>query len=241
MPTLYLIKTRARKTYSCSACQKIIHPGTIYFRHDPIAQAWMFRGQRTSHWCFDCITASDTGPRDPFSGRLRISAVRVTASSSQSELVQPVQIEVVGIGTVLTERILSDPNLIHQLKPEQFEDFICDRLFAMGFQPTRVGNTYQKDGGIDVIFWPRINGAFPILGAAQVKHHKDPNVKEPSGTVRDFAGAIAGHSFNAGILVTNTSFSPDAEWFARERAKLVRLRDFSDIRRWLRIPTIPTT
>ncbi|HET7460779.1 MAG TPA: restriction endonuclease, partial [Longimicrobium sp.] len=53
------------------------------------------------------------------------------------------------------------------------------------------------------------------------------------GTVRDFAGAIAGHAFNAGMLISNTSFSPDAQWFARERAKLIRLRDFSDIRRWL--------
>lgn len=49
----------------------------------------------------------------------------------------------------------------------------------------------------------------------------------------DFAGVIAGHPFNVGLLLTNTSFSPDAEWFAREHAKLVRLRDFTDMRRWL--------
>ena len=51
--------------------------------------------------------------------------------------------------------------------------------------------------------------------------------------MRDFAGVMAGHPFNAGIIVTNTSFSPDAHWFARERAKLIRLREFEDIRRWM--------
>jgi hypothetical protein len=44
---------------------------------------------------------------------------------------------------------------------------------------------------------------------------------------------VAGHSLAAGLLVTNTSFSPDAEWYAREHAKLIRLRDFNDIKRWL--------
>ena len=52
--------------------------------------------------------------------------------------------------------------------------------------------------------------------------------------MRDFAGAIAGHPFSSGLLVTNTGFTPDAEWFAREKARLVRLRGFNDIIRWLR-------
>jgi len=233
MATLYLIETRARKTYACGACQKVIRPGTIYFRHDPIAQARIHRGQKSSHWCFDCIIASNPGPKDGITGRLWVPAVKVSTPSSELESLQPMQIAVVGIGEVLTRALLNNPKLIDQLRPEQFEEFICDRLFAMGFEPKRVGNTYRKDGGIDVFFLPRTISAFPFLGAAQIKHHKDPSKKEGSSTVRDFAGAIAGRPINAGILVTNTSFTPDAEWFARERAKLVRLRDLTDIRRWL--------
>ena len=103
----------------------------------------------------------------------------------------------------------------------------------MGFEPKRTGRVNARDGGIDILFWPRGASAFPILGAAQVKHHRNPRTTNGAETIRDFAGAIASHPFNAGIIVTNTSFTPDADWFARERAKLVRLRDFSDIRRWL--------
>ena len=36
-----------------------------------------------------------------------------------------------------------------------------------------------------------------------------------------------------GLLVTNTTFSPDARWAAREKPNIVRLRDFSDLKRWL--------
>jgi hypothetical protein len=148
-------------------------------------------------------------------------------------LFEPLRIELVGVGSTLAERLSNDPPLVHKLTPNEFEEFICDRLFAMGFEPRRVGSTNRKDGGIDILFWSRLSGAFPFLGAAQVKHHRDPGRSEGPGTVRDFAGSISGHPFNAGLLVTNTGFSPDAEWFARERAKLVRLRGFEDIRRWM--------
>jgi hypothetical protein len=122
---------------------------------------------------------------------------------------------------------------MHRLTPSQFEELICDRLDAMGFEPKLVGGTYRKDGGVDIVFWPRSRSSFPILGAAQVKHHRQGSSREGVGSVRDLAGTIAAHPFNVGFLVTNTSFTPDAEWFAREKAKLLRLRGFTDIRRWL--------
>ena len=56
---------------------------------------------------------------------------------------------------------------------------------------------------------------------------------EGPGNVRDFAGAIAGHPFSAGIFVTNTSFTPDALLFADRHGGMVRLRDYTDVRRWM--------
>ena len=198
----------------------------------------MFRGQLTTHWCRECILASAPGPKELVTGRIRVPAVRVMNRSSSSvekqlSLLAPLQVQLVGIGPILSEQLAKEPSLLHRISPEEFEEFICDRLFAMGFEPRRVGATNRKDGGVDVVFWPRFSEAFPFLGAAQVKHHRDPNTKEGSATVREFVGTLAGHPFNAGLLVTNTSFSPDAEWFAHQHAKLLRLRDFNDIRRWL--------
>ncbi len=146
---------------------------------------------------------------------------------------EPLHVELIGIGQTLGDRLRKEPTLVHQLTPEQFEELICERLFAMGLEPRRIGGVNRKDGGVDVLFWPRIGSAFPFLGAAQVKHHRNPHHREGPAAVREFSGTLAGHSFNAGLLVTNTSFSADAEWFAREHAKLMRLRDFHDIRRWL--------
>ena len=198
----------------------------------------MFRGQMTTHWCRECILASDPGPKELATQRIRVPAVHVMNRISprvdtQLSFLSPLQVELVGIGPVLSEQLAKEPTLLHRISPEEFEEFICDRLFAMGFEPRRIGATNRKDGGVDVLFWPRLRGAFPFLGAAQIKHHRDPRTKEGPATVREFAGTLAEFPFNAGLLVTNTSFSPDAEWFAHKHAKLLRLRDFNDIRRWL--------
>lgn len=37
-----------------------------------------------------------------------------------------------------------------------------------------------------------------------------------------------------GMVVTNTSFTPDAKWFASNNNTLLRLRDLKDLQRWLR-------
>lgn len=235
--TLYLIETRAKNEYTCPACLRKIPRGTMHFRHDPHPAARMYRGQPTTHWCRECILAANPGPKERPTRRIRVPIVRVMPPSSsekaQLPLFAPLQVELIGISSILSERLFKEPSLIHQISPEEFEEFICERLFAMGFEPRRVGAINKKDGGVDILFWPRLSGAFPFLGAAQVKHHVNPSTKEGPATVREFAGTVAGHAFNAGLLVTNTSFSPDAEWYAREHAKLVRLRGFTDIRRWL--------
>jgi hypothetical protein len=159
----------------------------------------------------------------------RISPVN---RSSRSASARPVRVEIVPFGQILATELRHDPTAIHSLTPDEFEQFVCERLFAMGFEPKRVGRYNQRDGGIDVLFWPKVCRNFPFLGAAQVKHHNPcRNVSPPS--VREFAAVIASHPINAGLIVTNTTFTADARWFARERAKLLRLRDFEDIKRWI--------
>lgn len=240
METLYLIETRAQRDYACPGCGEAIRRGSSHFRHDPHPAARQFRGKKTSHWCRECILNSDPGPKEFVTRRIRVPAVRVLREASDGALRQadlfdsvPLRVELLGVTRPLIEVLTRNPELIHSLAPTQFEEFVSDRLYAMGLEPHRTGPINRKDGGIDVIFWPRQQIPFPFLGAVQIKHHRNPQTGEGPSTVRDFAGAIAGQPFNAGIIVTNSSFSPDARWFAKERAKLLRLREFEDLRRWL--------
>jgi hypothetical protein len=54
--------------------------------------------------------------------------------------------------------------------------------------------------------------------------------------VRDFHGVLTSRvsPFHMGMIVTNTSFTADAKWFANNNQTLLRLRDMQDLNRWMR-------
>jgi hypothetical protein len=121
---------------------------------------------------------------------------------------------------------------IFNISPEEFEILILDRLAAMGLAGERVGATNARDGGIDIVFWPKPPFAVPFLAAAQVKHHRSSSNKTTVKPIREFAGVLR-PPFNFGMVVTNTTFTADAEWFAAQKEGLLRLRDMHDLRRWI--------
>jgi hypothetical protein len=119
------------------------------------------------------------------------------------------------------------------LSPEKFQYLIADRLEQCGLAVQIVGNVYRKDGGIDIVAFPNV-GAMPFLLAVQAKHHRCDRKTGP-GDVRDLHGVLTSREspFHIGMLVTNTTFTPDARFFAENNKTLLRLRDIADLRRWL--------
>lgn len=125
-----------------------------------------------------------------------------------------------------------DPRRTCSLSPEQFELLIGDRLSKMGFGVLRTGPANRRDGGNDMLAWP-IKAAFPFLLALQAKHHRLPTTTTGVSTVRDLRGVLGALPVDVGVLVTNTSFTPDARWAADQGPRILRLRDICDLARWL--------
>jgi hypothetical protein len=149
-------------------------------------------------------------------------------------LLFPPRVEVVDLTPHLLRTLAHSPEDIHRLTPDAFENLIGNRLEAMGLEVVRVGTgTYHKDGGVDFVAWP-ISSPIPFLMAVQAKHTGQPDRKIGPAPVRELFAAVQASGFNAGLLVTNTTFTPDARWFAEQRALLMHLRDIGDLRRWLR-------
>ena len=118
-----------------------------------------------------------------------------------------------------------------QLDESSFERLLMTLIDRMGYHVKMVGETNQKDGGIDLIAWPR--HGLPHLVAVQAKHHSVQR-KTSVGDVRDFCGALHAHpAFSFGLLVTNTSFTADAEEYASRVKSKIRLRAGGEVCRWL--------
>lgn len=139
----------------------------------------------------------------------------------------PASVEVLGV-------LRGNPQLLYDLRPEDLEVLVCDRFQKMGFLCSRLGRTLKADGGVDIIACPRESTPFPFLLAVQVKSHRDARHKTTVAAVRDFYGAIKSQPFRGGVLVTNTTFTMDAHWFAKRQDYFVQLRDFHHLVRWIR-------
>ena len=222
-PVFQLRMFRARNWYECAFCQSPIEKGQYYFRDDPHPMARYYRGQTARQICVHWIESDVYLKEQRKTGQLELPF--------DEPLIQSVRGELIDVTQALLDHLRIAPEKIYRISAEQLEEVVCERLSAMGFEARRIGRINRKDGGIDVIFWNA--GPFPILGAAQVKHHRDRNISNGPDIIRDFRGVLATHPFQFGVVITNTTFTPDARWFAEHQRGLIRLRDGEDLRRWI--------
>lgn len=226
-------KRRSREEFACPGCHTRHSPGSLHFH---LAGPRWAVAREPARWCVDCLTPCIVGGPDIF-GRFSLlyTTVRGTSgppSPDQQAHVYPLVIRLCGIASILSHDLETFTHHLVTLTAEEFEDLVCERLSAMGLDVHKTGRTHQADGGIDIIFRSRA-GQLPFIGAAQVKSHRRVHRKDGPSAVRDFAGVIRGYPFSVGLLVTNTAFTPSAAWYAKNHGHLLRLRDASDMRRWL--------
>lgn len=129
--------------------------------------------------------------------------------------------------------LVEDATRFYNISPSDLQYIAAERMEKAGYNIQMMGSVYEKDGGIDIIATPK-NSPIPYLIAIQVKHHKSDK-KTVVGDVRDFYGALSSRTnlFSLGLMITNTTFTPDANFFANNNSHLLRLRDIKDLTRWL--------
>ncbi len=236
---LLLRESRASKPYSCAICSSAILRRSRYFRDEPHPYARKFRGEEVRHLCVGCVEGLEA-KNVPLKKRL----LQSPRPSEQLQLTLPLGeaivrrtiVQLIGVTRHLEPQLLSDEELrrfLYGLHPEEFEELVLDRFLAMGMEAKRVGHSRAKDGGVDIVFWSGASIPVPYLGAVQVKHTRSPVKKIGPRAVRELAGVLNNQPFQVGMVVTNTSFTPDAEWFAEQQRSLIRLRDMHDLRRWI--------
>jgi hypothetical protein len=234
---LFLRESHARQTYLCVICSSPIRRRSLYYRDEPHPFD-RFRGRgEVKHLCVKCVQGIDperkkfkTPPSHPPS---EIYEHQLILPFGSEAVIHQTRVQLISVTSVLLERLRIDYEEIYNIGPENFEYLIQDRLYAMGFDAERVGHPFRKDGGIDIVFWPRPSFPVPFLGAVQLKHHRSAQTKSGPAAIREMAGVINAQPFHFGLVVTNTTFTPDAEWFASQQQAIIRLRDMSDLKRWI--------
>ena len=139
---------------------------------------------------------------------------------------------IVSASVPLFKLLERDEETIFRLSASAFEDLVAERLERSGMQVWRPSDTFVSDGGVDLIATP-LNSAFPFLLAVQAKHHSSKRQKTGPDTVKEMQSVVDHLAFHAGMIVTNTEFTPDAMWWASKSQGKVQLQDIFQIRNWI--------
>jgi restriction system protein len=100
---------------------------------------------------------------------------------------------------------------IYEMDPFDFEHLICNLFSKIGLESRLTRSS--RDGGIDVVaFDPR-----PVFGGKYVIQAKRYRNTVDVSAVRDLYGSMMNENAAKGILVTTSSFGPDARAFAKDK------------------------
>lgn len=112
-------------------------------------------------------------------------------------------------GDILAE-LESRPNLM-ELTPFGFENLVSNLFHSMGLE-TRLTRA-SRDGGVDVVAFD----TRPVVGGKVVIQAKRYSNTVGVSAVRDLYGTMMNEGANKGILVTTSSYGPDAYDFAADK------------------------
>lgn len=113
----------------------------------------------------------------------------------------------------------TEADLRHHLQessPDFFEQVVIDLLWAMGYggahgERQRLGGT--GDGGVDGVIRQDALGLRTVY--VQAKRYNDSNTVG-SAQIREFYGALASKKASAGVFITTSTFTRDAEATAKQ-------------------------
>jgi restriction endonuclease Mrr len=139
--------------------------------------------------------------------------------------------EIQEVSVRLQRHLAREPGYLHSLHWRTFERVVAELLTDSGFQVDLVSP--GRDTGVD-IFAVQKNHAGKFLYLVQCKKFA---VDRPVGlpVVDRIYGRVMADHASAGMVVTTSSFTRGARGFAEQVPFQLSLRDFNNLRDWLKI------
>lgn len=133
----------------------------------------------------------------------------------------PIIIAATNIEKQLINQVHRRPELVHELSPRKFEEFVAELMRQQGFTVELTPAT--RDGGKDIYLAAKTSlGSFLYL--VECKQYK----QKPVGIapVQRLYGVLEGEKATAGLLVTTSTFTKPAEQFQEKVAYRLTLVDY---------------
>ena len=155
--------------------------------------------------------------------------VRSAVPVPESSLLQAVKPRIISAKEALIDQLKRHPSSIHDLPPRKFEELIADLLSDLGWRVELTAAT--RDGGKDILAYLNTEVG-ELLCLVEAKKYR-PDRKVGVELVRTLYGTLCDHQANSAMLVTTSSFSPDAVAFQMRHQYQLSLREYAHVVEWI--------
>ena len=140
-------------------------------------------------------------------------------------------ISVTEVNDELINMLKSDPNLLRSISSRKFEKIVAELLARQGYDVELTPST--RDGGFD-LYAAKNEQMGKFLYLVECKKYTPPN-KVGIQVVRSLYGVVKQKKATAGLVATTSFFTSDAKLFQSKIEHEIKLQDYLDLQRWLKI------
>lgn len=125
----------------------------------------------------------------------------------------------------LLKKAKENPKIVFNFSPREFEEMVCELLNKQGYHVKLTKQT--RDGGKDIIIVQKsILGEFCIY--VECKKY-DTSRPISVGLVRELYGTIMHDNATAGMIITTSYFTKDAQEYTEQIKHRMTLKDYNDL------------
>ncbi|MBR0642671.1 restriction endonuclease [Plastoroseomonas hellenica] len=147
----------------------------------------------------------------------------------ERKLITDVKPRIIMANEALVERLKSQPQSIYELPSRKFEELVAELLTDLGYEVELTPAT--RDGGKDILaYMTTPHGKLLCLVEAK-RYRRDRTVGVE--LVRQLYGTLIDADASSAMMVTTSSFSPDARSFQQRHKYKLALRDYGNVLQWI--------
>ena len=136
----------------------------------------------------------------------RLYQLEKTVAVPEPELIQIAAPKIISVTEDLINQLKRQPESMHGLSSRRFEEVLAELLSGLGFEVELTQAT--RDGGKDILAYLNTEAGRLLCLVEAKKFRTDRKVGV--GLVRTLYGTLCDYQANSAMLVTTSSFSPDA-------------------------------
>lgn len=151
------------------------------------------------------------------------------SNAPSSEIISVARPAIISASEALVRDLQKRPEDLLTIAPREFEQVLAELLSDMGWEVEMTKAT--RDGGKDILAYMNTDLG-RLLCLVEAKRYRTDR-KIGVDLVRTLYGTLCDFQANSAMMVTTSSFSPDAHEFQQRHQYQLSLRDYADIVGWI--------